>query len=1252
MSIAPDLDRILQVIAALDRGMLEMPSPDAFLQQVLPEIAACIPQARIVRAYNISRNRAFLQASVGETEAEKRSIKVDPETFNHTQPIYDPQQQLWTIPLQIAGNGFGLLEVQTHEAPTPDLASWLQIIGHQMSASLRLLMVAAHELDISDRQTQVFNELNSSQDFVEMAQLIAHHLLMTPSRWLTMSAVIRDAQGNSVALQPLAGADRERILKFDRITVPDWRGISLEVQRMLEQGISFVMNDTASETAEAIGAGFQEWLEANGVQAMMTIPILVDGRLAALLNVISRVKTNFTREEMNAFSNVGGQLGALISVRNLLADAEKSRETANNLVLASRIITTAENYSDMLQSAVFTVAKEMTAVAITLFEPALTTAQHPRRRVLAAIGTAEDLLPPPTSTDSYGLPTGLVMGDLQRGTPVVIADITTDETYIAPEIRSFLTHLDIRWLAAFGLRAGDQLFGTLDIMHSQPYPLTPEEIDAYTTLADQIGSAIQGRRLLAQTEDALNFVQAQYETTSTIYAADNPEEILRMVHHFAAPNYDNAHFGLLEDTVQPPIVRILAEINKGVSPFSSRAVSLESYPAHDTLGAVEALYIPSVIKDSFLSADEREGLLGQGIQSLVIVPMVANQRVVGLVTFTHPKPNHMTAERLRALRSIADQMAIVFENKTLLRSTEDSLKEVEVLYGINHALLRAQDVLDVMRSVKSYLAPDAISLHRLVVSYVDPAEVDEVTLTHVIDGDGEQIVQTPLYRLIGPEKAAAINARLSQRRLQISFVEDARQPNPGNPLADFIQRETVWSCITLPIYEGEALREIVVIAFGYPQIFDIKKRRLYESVGDQMAIVLQSQRLLRETQYSATQLSKEVQVLQVLNQLALTMTSASANSTDVGEKQLLDRSSQALVSLLNIDHCSFVSFDANGSVGTIISEFPDKGVAGTRINLVDDPLISSAKSLQPMLFSDINNDPRLRESNRETLRALGVKSFLILPVTVRGNLIGSFGLDMFTDRQFTPDMVSIAQTITAQVAVGLQNIRLLNDAQRRAEQLQQVTAFSQRIQASLERANIFEIMIAETINLFTVNRMSIAVYDSQRGHLRVAAQYEDGKTLIDIDNGPIIPTTGTLIGQVWQSQESLYIADTSGRPELRQAYQSDIRSLLIAPVLSRGRTLGVINMGAFQISAYSDTDIAVFEQMLNQLAVALENTEIYSQTQRLAKNESLVNEISTQFQRQMDIDSMLDITMKELGKALGARRARIRLTTTDEDKNL
>jgi formate hydrogenlyase transcriptional activator len=252
-------------------------------------------------------------------------------------------------------------------------------------------------------------------------------------------------------------------------------------------------------------------------------------------------------------------------------------------------------------------------------------------------------------------------------------------------------------------------------------------------------------------------------------------------------------------------------------------------------------------------------------------------------------------------------------------------------------------------------------------------------------------------------------------------------------------------------------------------------------------------------------------------------------------------------------------------------------------------------------------------------------------------------LDIYTSNpvEISTPMLETAQAITAQMALTLQNIHLLADAQRRAEQLQRVTIFSQSVQASLELPTILDIALTECRQMLTQDAMRIALYDPTTAQLRVAARLTtEGARSVDLSAGEIMPITGP-VAEVWQDWKPLYIPDLL---ESHTEFEGDgLRSLMMTPILTRGRALGLVGVGCLRPYAYSETDLSLFQQMVNQLAVAIENAEAYAQSQRLVKNEALVNIISTQLQRQSDISSMLDVTINELGRAIGARRARIRL---------
>ena len=304
----------------------------------------------------------------------------------------------------------------------------------------------------------------------------------------------------------------------------------------------------------------------------------------------------------------------------------------------------------------------------------------------------------------------------------------------------------------------------------------------------------------------------------------------------------------------------------------------------------------------------------------------------------------------------------------------------------------------------------------------------------------------------------------------------------------------------------------------------------------------------------------------------------------------------------------------------------------------------------PLIINDIDTNPKLEPQSRAALQDLNVKSVMFLPLLdIEGEMIGSVGLDIFHEEfNFDPETANTANAIVSQVAVGLQNIRLLRNAQRYARQMQRIAAFNQTVEATLKMPSIFQNVAETTRDLLDPDYMSVMMYDENREQLRMVVQ-DDGQISIDVVSGALVPMEDTVSGRAWNTRDVLYIPDMQAEPDLHHPFREDLRTVLTVPILARGDLKGVVEVSSRQPNLFSDTDIVVFQQMTNQLGVAVENAEAYTQSQRLAENKTLANEISAQIQQQMDIDSILNVTMTELGRALGARHARIRLGQQETD---
>lgn len=613
------------------------------------------------------------------------------------------------------------------------------------------------------------------------------------------------------------------------------------------------------------------------------------------------------------------------------------------------------------------------------------------------------------------------------------------------------------WAAPLYL--GDEPFGLLEVGFETPTAgRTAEQMRLAAAVLTPPLYTIFNRsdELKFRADDALSLVQGQYETTGAIFGTDNLVDVMRSINKFVGVQFDQLQLALLDNPDQPSRLHVIVEGDSRGIRAADLVMQIEDIPAYESLTAVDALLVSDANDDPFLMEDERARLLADSIQSMLLVPLIANQRQIGLISFKHSAAARVSQARLRALRSLADQLAVVLENKSLLK----------------------------------------------------------------------------------------------------------------------------------------------------------------------------------ETQVAAEQLGRQVRVLEALNQLA------TSSSTSRDEKTLLDQSLRSVVGALGVDHGAVLLLEGEERVGVVVSEYPYTGALGQRLN-PEDNLAMQAVSSEPVVLQPVATDPQLSDDLRQRILALGLEATMVLPLVVRGEIIGSVGLDFRTSgKEFTPEMIETGQTMAAQISIGLQNIRLLTDTQRRAEQLQRIAGFGQAVQMTLDMQAILNIMLVETLQTIPFDRMQIALYDAARDRLRVVAQHGEGRSSVNLDSAVVLPLERGYFADAWQRQELRHFSNLLSE---NWDDSGDYRSLIVAPLRSRGRRLGLISVASIRPYAYSGTDIAVFQQMTNQLAVAIENAETYAQSQRVARAEALVNEISARLQQQTDVQQALEAVVNDLGEALQARRGRIRL---------
>jgi len=106
---------------------------------------------------------------------------------------------------------------------------------------------------------------------------------------------------------------------------------------------------------------------------------------------------------------------------------------------------------------------------------------------------------------------------------------------------------------------------------------------------------------------------------------------------------------------------------------------------------------------------------------------------------------------------------------------------------------------------------------------------------------------------------------------------------------------------------------------------------------------------------------------------------------------------------------------------------------------------------------------------------------------------------------------------------------------------------------------------------------------------------------------------------------------------------------LAVPLIARGELLGVLDVQSDQAGYFTQDVLVVMEMLAGQVANALSNAALYEQAERTSRYERAMGNIDRQIQGAVDMDEILQIAVRELGKALRVPHTAIELRVGDSN---
>jgi GAF domain-containing protein/HAMP domain-containing protein len=237
-------------------------------------------------------------------------------------------------------------------------------------------------------------------------------------------------------------------------------------------------------------------------------------------------------------------------------------------------------------------------------------------------------------------------------------------------------------------------------------------------------------------------------------------------------------------------------------------------------------------------------------------------------------------------------------------------------------------------------------------------------------------------------------------------------------------------------------------------------------------------------------------------------------------------------------------------------------------------------------------------------------SEMAVPIMIEGKVMGVLDVQQDKIGALDESDASVLRFLASQVAVAIKNAQLFN-----------------QVETSLAEARALQ-----------------QQYLEQSWDRRKVARKNIGRAQFSLGESTLLPEERVVAAR----HKSLELAQPAVI-ELREEDNDNPTPALVAPLRLRGVTIGHLQLhDADKNRVWTETDMALINTVVDQVAQAAENLRLVDDTQERAGRERLIGQISDKLRRAPDMDSLLKIGVEELARVLGPARTFIKMGSAED----
>jgi signal transduction histidine kinase len=614
-----------------------------------------------------------------------------------------------------------------------------------------------------------------------------------------------------------------------------------------------------------------------------------------------------------------------------------------------------------------------------------------------------------------------------------------------------------------------------------------------------------------------------------------------------------------------------------------------------------------------------------GIRTLVNVPMLKENEVVGLIAIYRREVRPFTDKQIALLTNFASQAVIAIENARLFEAEQARTREVterthelaeslqyqtaisEVLAVISRSKFDLQPVLETIARIASSLcaAEDVIILLR---------EGDDLrTTAHC----GSVPVELNIRRPIG---RGWVSGRAVVDRMSI-HVRDLAAAGDEFPLGrEIAQLRGHRTALAIPLLrEGEA---VGCFLLRRPRVEDFadKQIALLRTFADQAVIAIENVRLFDEVQARSRELSES------LEQQTATAEVLKVISRSTFELQpVLDALVESATHLCEAAD-AFI-FLPDGELYRVAARYGFSADAQEYLEqhpvTVDRGSVAGRTALEGRVVHvpDVLADPEY--ARLDVQRIGGYRALLGAPLLREGSVIGVITVARKVPQPFTAKQIELLQTFADQAVIAIENVRLFDEVHARTdelaksvEELRALGEVSQAVNSTLDLQTVLSTIVAKAVQLSATDGGAIYVFDEKSQQFQLRATHGTDETMIAAIREQGIRTDERIIARATAQRAPVQIPDLVKEPSspiVNIVIRAGYRAVLVVPLLRPGEIVGTLVVRRKQPGEFPESTVELLETFADQSVLAIQNARLFREIEEKSRELSEASKHKSQF---------------------------------------